>query len=87
MSYQNASVRRFGHRAARGAIAQADVSVKVAGGRAHLRLVVDADESSSAELTMRAQDVDLFVRALQDAARAMIKRPPLPPLPVKHSNR
>lgn len=84
---QNAQVTRYGSRAARGAIARADVGITVIDGHARVSLRVDSDTETGAVLSLRTLDVQLLADALQDAAKAMQRNGAPRPLPMRTSTR
>jgi hypothetical protein len=84
---QNASVTRYGSRAAHGAVATANVGITLADGVARVALRVESDTGSGAVLSLRPLDVQLLADALQDAARAMNRSGPARQLPMRTSAR
>jgi hypothetical protein len=84
---QNAHITRYGSRAARGAIARADVGITVTDAVARVSLRVDSDTETGAVLSLRLLDVQLLADALQDAVKAMQRMGPARPLPMRSSTR
>lgn len=70
--YQNASVTRYGYRAAMDRIATAHISAKVHNtDQVTLDIRLEATHTAGAKLTVRVIDLPLLIGALNDADRAI----------------